>query len=140
MAMKKFINKPENIVAELLEGYALAYPDKIHLTENHLVVRAAPKDEGKVGVVTLGGSGCFVSHPEGQLRGDTVACYRVPIEPTQVVDTTGAGDAFNGALAASLALLPARAFADHVRFAVRYASRSTELAGAALSMPRMAAG
>ncbi|MFN8483895.1 MAG: dihydroxyacetone kinase subunit DhaK [Anaerolineae bacterium] len=57
MAMKKFINKPENIVAELLEGYALAYPDKIHLTENHLVVRTVPKDEGKVGVVTLGGSG-----------------------------------------------------------------------------------
>ncbi len=57
MAMKKFINNPDTIVAELLEGYALAYPDKIHLTENHLVVRATPKEPGKVGIVTLGGSG-----------------------------------------------------------------------------------
>jgi ribokinase len=54
-----------------------------------------------------------------------------------VVDTTGAGDAFNGALAASMALKPERAFAEHVRFAGRYASRSTELYGAALAMPRM---
>ena len=29
MVMKKFINKPENLVAELLEGYALACGDKI---------------------------------------------------------------------------------------------------------------
>ena len=88
-------------------------------------------------VVTLGASGCFVSHAESNLRGDAVACYRVPADSVRAVDTTGAGDAFNGALAASLALKPARAFAEHVRFAVRYASRSTELYGAALAMPRM---
>ena len=122
-------------VGERIEPEALSQLDQQRL---HAHCRALGHDSTVI--VTLGGSGCFVSHPEGQLRGDTVACYRVPIEPTQVVDTTGAGDAFNGALAASLALLPARAFADHVRFAVRYASRSTEAAGAALSMPRMAAG
>ena len=88
-------------------------------------------------VVTLGSSGCFVSHAEANLRGDTTACYRVPAEAARVVDTTGAGDAFNGALAASLASRPERAFAEHVRFAGRYASRSTELYGAALAMPRM---
>jgi dihydroxyacetone kinase-like protein len=57
MAMKKFINKPENLVQELLEGYTLAYPDKVKLAGNNLVVRAVPKDAGKVGIVTLGGSG-----------------------------------------------------------------------------------
>jgi dihydroxyacetone kinase-like protein len=57
MAMKKFVNDPDNLVSELLEGYALAYPDKIRLTDSGLVVRAAPKDEGKVAMVTLGGSG-----------------------------------------------------------------------------------
>ncbi len=57
MAMKKFINDPDNLVSELLEGYALAYPDKIRLTDNGLVVRAQPKPEGKVAMVTLGGSG-----------------------------------------------------------------------------------
>ena len=88
-------------------------------------------------VVTLGASGCFVSHAGANLRGDATACYRVPAEAARVVDTTGAGDAFNGALAASMALKPERAFAEHVRFAGRYASRSTELYGAALAMPRM---
>ena len=57
MKMKKFINKPENIVAELLEGFALSHPDKVRLVGNNLVARATPKSKGKVGVVTLGGSG-----------------------------------------------------------------------------------
>ena len=57
MPMKKFINNPENLTAELLEGYALAYGDKVKLTANRLVVRATPKAAGKVGVVTLGGTG-----------------------------------------------------------------------------------
>jgi dihydroxyacetone kinase-like protein len=57
MNMKKFINNPENLVQELLEGYVLAYPQKVKLAGNKLVVRAAPKGLGKVGIVTLGGSG-----------------------------------------------------------------------------------
>jgi dihydroxyacetone kinase-like protein len=55
--MKKFINKPENVVPELLEGLALSHPDKIRLAGSNLVARAVPKAKGKVGVVTLGGSG-----------------------------------------------------------------------------------
>jgi len=88
-------------------------------------------------VVTLGASGCFVSHADIALRGDTAACYRVAAEPAQAIDTTGAGDAFNGALAASLAQRPERAFIEHVRFAGRFAARSTEQAGAALAMPHL---
>ena len=57
MKMKKFINKPENIVPELLEGFALSHPDQIRLVGSNLVARAVPKAKGKVGVVTLGGSG-----------------------------------------------------------------------------------
>ncbi len=57
MAMKKFINDPDNLVSELLEGYALLHAGKIRVTGSGMVVRAKPKDEGKVGVVTLGGSG-----------------------------------------------------------------------------------
>ena len=57
MAMKKFINKPEDLVKELLEGYAAAFPQKVRLAGQNLVVRAKPKAAGKVGVVTLGGSG-----------------------------------------------------------------------------------
>ena len=57
MAMKKFLNNPDNLVNELLEGYALAYHDKVRLVGDRLVVRSQPKAAGKVGVVTLGGSG-----------------------------------------------------------------------------------
>ena len=57
MKMKKFINDPENLVSELLEGYTLAYPEKVKLAGKNIVVRAVPKAIGKVGMVTLGGSG-----------------------------------------------------------------------------------
>lgn len=57
MRMKKFINRPEQIVPELLEGLAVAFPDKVKLVGSNLVARTKPKEKGKVGVVTLGGSG-----------------------------------------------------------------------------------
>src|SRR5258708_18989274 len=57
MKMKKFINRPENIVPELLEGFALSHPEQIRLVGSNLVARARSKSKGKVGVVTLGGSG-----------------------------------------------------------------------------------
>ena len=86
-------------------------------------------------VLTLGAAGCFVSHPADRPRGDARSHYRVAAEAVTPVDTTGAGDAFNGALAASLARRPQAAFADHVRYANRYAALSTEHAGAAIAMP-----
>lgn len=57
MPMKKFINDPENLVSELLEGMALANRSQIQLAGSSLVVRANPKPEDKVALVTLGGSG-----------------------------------------------------------------------------------
>ena len=89
-------------------------------------------------VVTLGSAGVFVSHPEETLRGDGRPYYRMAAEAADAIDTTGAGDAFNGALAASLADDRELPFAQHVRFANRYAALSTERAGAALAMPRLA--
>jgi dihydroxyacetone kinase-like protein len=55
--MKKFINDPNNLTAELLEGFSLAYPDKVKLESGKLVVRAKPKAQDKVAIVTLGGAG-----------------------------------------------------------------------------------
>ena len=56
MPMKKFVNAPENLTAELLEGFALAFGRKIAV-EGKTVVRAKPKGPDKVAVVTLGGAG-----------------------------------------------------------------------------------
>ncbi|PIE34487.1 glycerol kinase [candidate division KSB3 bacterium] len=55
--MKKFINDPENLTSELLEGYCAAYSDKVVLDSDKLVVRATPKAEDKVAIVTIGGAG-----------------------------------------------------------------------------------
>jgi dihydroxyacetone kinase-like protein len=57
MRMKKFINDPKNLVPELLEGFTLAFSDKVRLNGTNTVVRATPKPAGKVRLVTLGGSG-----------------------------------------------------------------------------------
>lgn len=87
-------------------------------------------------VVTMGSVGVFVSHAEEEPRGDAQPYYRIGAESVTASDTTGAGDAFNGALAASLARAPGQPFATHVRYANRFAALSTERAGAAASMPR----
>jgi dihydroxyacetone kinase-like protein len=55
--MKKFINKPENLTKELLEGLALANEDIIELIDGNLVVNKKLKDANRVTVVTLGGTG-----------------------------------------------------------------------------------
>jgi dihydroxyacetone kinase-like protein len=57
MRMKKFINDPKNLVGELLEGMVAAFPDKVQLSSRNIVVRAVPKQAGKVRLLTLGGSG-----------------------------------------------------------------------------------
>lgn len=57
MAMKKFINHSDNLVNELLQGFAVAHQDKIMLEGHNLVVRRIAKPKDKVALVTLGGSG-----------------------------------------------------------------------------------
>lgn len=58
MKMKKFINDPSNLTQELLEGLALSNQDIIELTEGtRLIVNKKLKDEDRVTIVTLGGTG-----------------------------------------------------------------------------------
>jgi len=87
-------------------------------------------------VVTLGKSGCFVSHAADNRRGDDAAFYRLDPEAVYAIDATGAGDAFSGALAAALVRLaedPFRAAATHAN---RCAAMSTETVGTLPAMPR----
>ncbi|WP_432663516.1 dihydroxyacetone kinase subunit DhaK [Wukongibacter baidiensis] len=57
MKMKKFINNPENLTQELLEGLALSNSDIIELTDSKLVVNKKLEDADRVTIVTLGGTG-----------------------------------------------------------------------------------
>ena len=57
MVMKKFINSPQDLTPELLEGYTLAYSEKVKLVSEKIVMRAKAKSTDKVAVVTLGGAG-----------------------------------------------------------------------------------
>jgi phosphoenolpyruvate---glycerone phosphotransferase subunit DhaK len=54
---KKLINRPENILREMLAGFAAAYGDIVRLTDSGLIVRRQPKAMGKVGLVIGNGSG-----------------------------------------------------------------------------------
>lgn len=88
-------------------------------------------------IVTLGARGSFVSHADAARWHDTADHYRIAAERVQVRDTTGAGDAFNGALAAQLANRPQQALRACVIHASRAAGLSTEQAGAAVAMPTL---
>jgi ribokinase len=79
-------------------------------------------------LITLGPRGVFVS--SGGAAG-LVPAFRV-----DAVDTTAAGDVFNGALA--VALIDARPLRDAVRFANAAAALSVTRAGAQASAPRRA--
>jgi len=57
MIMKKFLNAPENITVELLEGLCMAYADKVAMTGKKIIVRKSPKSQDKVAIITLGGAG-----------------------------------------------------------------------------------
>ena len=57
MAMKKFINNPANLTSELLEGYTMAYSNKVKLVSEKMVCRVNEKSADKVAIVTLGGAG-----------------------------------------------------------------------------------
>jgi ribokinase len=77
--------------AEVLTGVAVHTPEHATQAAQHLLGRGVKRV-----IVTLGG--------EGALFCDGVSAVHYPAFPVEAVDTTGAGDAFNGALAMGLAV------------------------------------
>ena len=55
--MQKFINNPENLTSELLEGLVLSNPDIITLEQGNLIVNKKLAEADRVTIVTLGGTG-----------------------------------------------------------------------------------
>ena len=120
----------ERVAGEAVDAATLARQDDatLHALARRLGVASV--------VITLGAHGCFVSHADGAWRGDTNACYRLGPERVNAIDSTGAGDAFSGALVAALIRYAGRPFRDAVTHANRTAALSTETVGTAPVMPR----
>lgn len=101
--MKKIINDPNNVVADMIEGLVLAHPNYIRKSDNgNILVRKDAPVSGKVGLVSGGGSGHEPSH--GGFVGygmlDAAVCGEVFTSPTpdQVYEAIKEVDSGNGVL------------------------------------------
>ena len=100
--MKKFVNDPDDVLAEALRGIAVAFPDLRVDAENRVISRAEPTRAGKVALVSGGGSGHEPLHGGFVGRGmlDAAAAGEVFTSPTpdQVLAATQAVDSGAGVL------------------------------------------
>jgi dihydroxyacetone kinase-like protein len=102
--MKKFLNKPEDFVDEMIKGIIAAHPDQLAYVENDLrcIVKSGEKKEGKVGLATGGGSGhlpLFLGYVgEGLLDGCSVGGVFQSPSAEQMLNVTKAIDAGAGVL------------------------------------------
>jgi ribokinase len=120
---------PARRLADDLEGVILtpnAHEARALTGEEEVegAARALAARTGAPVLVTLGGEGALLLDGEAE---------RLPAPAVEVVDTTGAGDAVNGALAAELAA--GRPLHEAARFAMVAAALSTRVAGARAGMP-----
>jgi ribokinase len=132
-------------VVQSLDQGPLLTPNATEVADLAIALGAAPRDPeapsleavaeharlsmartGSPVVVTLGGSGAMVLTPDGDVD-------VVPPPPATVRDTTGAGDTFNGVLAARLA--SGDELGAAVRTAIVAASLSVSQVGARAGMP-----
>src|SRR6187431_955460 len=102
ISMKKLINAPENVVKEALAGMAAAHGDLIRVIDPNVVVRADAPRQGKVGIISGGGSGHEPLHGGFVGRGmlDAACCGEVftsPV-PDQMLAATRAVDGGAGVL------------------------------------------
>lgn len=101
--MKKLVNDVHDVVKESLEGFEAAHADtiKVHFEPDY-IVRAEPKDDGKVGLVSGGGSGHeplhggFVGY--GMLDAAVPGAVFTSPTPDPIVEATKAADRGAGVL------------------------------------------
>lgn len=82
--MQRILNNPDDIVDEMLEGFLKTHSDMVESTENPRVVKAKNIPEGKVGVITGGGSGhkpAFIGYV-GKNMCDAAAVGEICSSPT----------------------------------------------------------
>ncbi|MFP5342283.1 MAG: ribokinase [Candidatus Limnocylindria bacterium] len=111
-----------------LDAATVAFADIITPNKGELAELRRAAVAGPVALVTLGADGARLDTPDGPMA--------IPALPVLAVDTVGAGDTLNGALAAGLAA--GMALPDASRRAVAAASLAVTRAGAREGMPTRA--
>ena len=93
--MKKVVNAPERVVEDMLRGMGLAHPGLVRIIpEYNVVVRADAPIEGKVALVSGGGSGHEPTHGgyvgEGMLDAACAGAVFTSPTPEQMLEATKA--------------------------------------------------
>jgi dihydroxyacetone kinase-like protein len=95
--MKKLINAPERVVEEMLRGMGFAHPELVRIIPEYgVVVRADAPVEGKVALVSGGGSGHEPTHGgyvgQGMLDAACAGAVFTSPTPEQMLEATKAVD------------------------------------------------
>ena len=130
------------IPAQILETVDVITPNRIELAQllgaSEEDVLAMSDEQLAKAVLSLGpASGVLTLGAEGALAAGSWGWQRVPAFEISAVDTTGAGDAFNGGLAVALALGQGD-LANMVRFASACGAIAATRYGAQPSLPTLA--
>ena len=101
--MKKLINKPEDVVKEALQGFAAAHAGLVRVFyDPNYIVRADAPVQGKVGVLSGGGSGHEPMHGgfvgQGMLDAACPGAVFTSPTPDQILEATNAVDGGAGVL------------------------------------------
>lgn len=94
--MKKIINRPEDVVTEMLDGLAFVHDDLVERLEGYdVIVRKADKT-GKVALISGGGSGHEPSHAgfvgDGMLSAAVCGAVFTSPTPDQILEAIKAAD------------------------------------------------
>jgi dihydroxyacetone kinase-like protein len=106
--MKKIINQPEEILNQMLDGLSYAYSDLVERVPETDVIARKDRNEGKVGLVSGGGSGHEPSHAGFVGKGmlSAAVCGEVFTSPTPdqvLIIKNYSGDVMNFEMAKDMA-------------------------------------
>ena len=94
--MKKIINKPENVVTEMLDGLAYIHSDLVHRVEGVDIIARNEKAAGQVGLISGGGSGHEPAHAgfvgDGMLSAAIAGAVFTSPTPDQILEAIKAAD------------------------------------------------
>ena len=102
--MRKILNTPETFVDDTMEGIIRAYGDRVQFLngDQRVLISAYPKKEGKVGIVTAGGSGhlpLFLGYVgQGMLDGCAIGNVFASPSAQRMANMIKACDSGNGVL------------------------------------------